>query len=150
MAKKKADLVMEVKHLLKDLEDELVAYSKLPTKDINEFFGKIMKARETLQDKYQKVHGARAESRLRPIAFYRKGEDHVTRIDAYSILREGDEYKLFNHLKDEVVEANLSGSFRIKDSTGAFVTLTKNTLKEIYHYNYVFGDKKRPFYEFKR
>lgn len=38
MAKKKADLVMGVKHLLKDLEDELVAYSKLPMKDINEFF----------------------------------------------------------------------------------------------------------------
>lgn len=108
-----------------------------------------MEARETLQDKYQKAHGERAQSRLRPIAFYRKGEDHVTRIDAYSIPREGDEYKLFNHLKDEVVEASLSGSFRIKDSTGGLVTLSKNTLKEIYHYNYVFGDKKRPFYELK-
>ena len=150
MAKKKADLVMEVKHLLEDLKDELVAYSKLPMKDINEFFNKVLKAREGLQDKYQKAHGVRAESRLRPIAFYRKGEDCVTRIDTHSILREGNEYKLFNHLKDEVVEASLSGSFRIKDSTGAFITLSKNTLKEIYHYNHVFGDKKRPFYELKR
>lgn len=57
---------------------------------------------------------------------------------------------LLKDLEDEVVEASLTGSFRIKDSTGGLVTLSKNTLKEIYHYNYVFGDKKRPFYELKR
>ena len=150
MATKKADIVMGVMNLLDDLKHQMVSFSSLPMKDINQFLSTVLEARDVLQDKYQKVHGEKAGTKYRPIAFYRKGANFVTRIDSHSIFKDGDEYKLFNHLKDEVVEANMSGSFRIKDSTGAFVTLTKNTLKEIYHYNYVFGDKKRPFYELKR
>lgn len=37
MAVKKADVVMNIKHLLEDLKDEMVAYSSLPSLTLNNF-----------------------------------------------------------------------------------------------------------------
>ena len=100
MAVKKADVVMNIKHLLEDLKDEMVAYSSLPMADLKQLQNALLDARETIQDRYYKKNGTRAESRLRPIAFYRKNETTVTRIDSHSIIRDGEQYKLFNHLLD--------------------------------------------------
>lgn len=150
MAVKKADVVMNIKHLLEDLKDEMVAYSSLPMADLKQLQNALLDARETIQDRYYKKNGTRAESRLRPIAFYRKNETTVTRIDSHSIIRDGEQYKLFNHLLDKVETPNMSGNYRLKDSTGGVITLTPKTLEAIYHYNHVVGDGNLPFYKMKR
>lgn len=63
MAVKKADVVMNIKHLLEDLKDEMVAYSSLPMADLKQLQNALLDARETIQDRYYKKNGTRAESR---------------------------------------------------------------------------------------